>query len=81
VSCNTCSHWALVTDAWDAPKGWGRCGASVELWEMTQWDEDYETQVIKPEYENTMMCACDGSSYRADVYTRPDFFCAMEFAQ
>lgn len=80
MSCGGCKNWVVKELPWDVPDGFGKCMAAIEAWEMTEWDSSYENKRVKEEYKGTMMCACDGSSYRADVYTKKDFFCAMESA-
>jgi hypothetical protein len=48
---------------------------------MTRWSDTHDGLEIKPEHADTLMCAQDGSSYMADVYTRADMGCPMHKAR
>lgn len=48
----------------------------MPFWDATGWDKDDEHRILLPEFADRKFFAQDGSDYRADVYTTPDFFCA-----
>lgn len=58
----------------------GLCTRAMPFWDATDWrcDEggDSDGRFLKPEFADRKFFAQDGSDYRADVYTTPDFFCA-----
>ena len=75
-TCDKCQHW-IDSDAWDIPPGFKKCAAAPMADEMTEWDHDLSSLRLKEEYSHVLMCAMDGSSYRADVYTAAKFYCPM----
>lgn len=74
MRCDGCIHWDK-NDAAEEILDVRRCSKALELWEASYWDEDYN-RVLKADIEDQKMFVMDGSSYRANLYTRPDFFCA-----
>lgn len=73
MRCDKCAHWSI--EQGEEIINVRRCNKALELWEATEWNEDYD-RVAKPNFEGQMMFVMDGSSYSASLYTRPDFFCA-----
>ena len=66
MKCRECSHWEMLPrDSYQVPKGWGQCERASS--------EDGE-----PTSEGTKMFAYDASSYRAGLWTAPNFGC-VEF--
>lgn len=78
-TCETCRHWANSNE-WDTPPGFKRCNRAPMTDEVWVWDHEQDRQAIALEHADTMMCAMDGSSYKADVHTRGDFYCPMHSA-
>ena len=87
-TCKGCRYWKDQSSGsfygFDAPEDWGICGAAPMLCDLMEWRlpegaTSYQDgkRVIKEEYAGTKFAVMDGSSYRADLYTAPDFFCAM----
>lgn len=78
--CKNCKHWdAAIKEPDDLPNI-GICRAVSQYWDATKWADDYESRVLKPEYENKLAFAQDGSDYRADLITLPEFGC-VQFEQ
>lgn len=78
--CKTCKWWDRSEVDIDYPPdyailGLGHCTKAVRLWEAIEWDEDNERRFFKPGYDEQLSFTQDGSQYRADLYTRPDFGC------
>jgi len=86
--CDGCKHWDM--DSGKAFSGTGLCTKARPLWDVSEWDRyggDHDgdvdpeaaaewTRCIKPEFADLKMFCQDGSDYRADLLTKPDFFCA-----
>ncbi len=75
--CDHCKHWDSneVKQAGDKFVI-GLCTRAMPFWNATGWSEDYDYRILLPEFAGRKFFAQDGSDYRADVYTTPDFFCA-----
>lgn len=73
MRCDNCTHWML--DEREEHPDVRRCSKALELWEATEWDENYD-RVPKKGIEEQMMFVMDGSSYSATLYTKAEFFCA-----
>ena len=78
--CDKCSFWGVPhedfpEDVDDQVLEVKRCGKPIQLWDATEWDSNGD-RVRSKQYEGHKMFVADGSSYRADLYTAPDFFCA-----
>jgi hypothetical protein len=79
--CDGCLWWdPEPDDSYRAVAGIGQCRRAVHIWDATEWsnpDEEYDCpRVVKPEYRDVMLFCADASDYRAEVWTRADFFCA-----
>lgn len=70
--CDRCRHW----DAGSYEKNGiaGRCGRPSMFWDATFWSDG--KRVLSPEHANDLMFVQDASDYRAELWTRPAFFCA-----
>ena len=77
--CETCGYWK-PTDDWDTPPGFQQCTKAPLSDDMTEWDNASKVLRIKEAYTDRLMSAMDASSYRAEVYTRGDFYCPMHSA-
>jgi hypothetical protein len=75
--CATCAHFHEKGDAWDAPEFFGYCGLVQMTSKMSQWSGDRKQLELKPEFSEHLAGTMDGSSYRADFYPHPDFYCPM----
>lgn len=75
-TCELCRYW-VKSDDWDCPPTFKKCGKAPMASDMTDWDYDSEENVIKDEFKGVLMCAMDGSTYRADIFTAPNFYCPM----
>lgn len=75
--CDGCSHWGGSEEHNENSQVLGvhRCLKAVEMWEATEWSDNYD-RVAKPGFEGQKMFVMDGSSYAASLYTRAEFFCA-----
>lgn len=92
MRCATCKHW-IEGDAWDAESsGVKRCSRIEPMWIVegkapAQLDGKYhwEDPVLDAKYVAAIDAAFneakavvqDGSSYRAELLTRPDFGCVL----
>jgi hypothetical protein len=75
--CKTCLHFIVNLDAWDLPPNFGACGLVEMACNMTDYDFVAEKNTAKPEYKDHLAAVMDGSSYRAELYASPEFYCAM----
>lgn len=80
--CKTCKHWDPVTaeeieGRW-ALIGSGGCKAARQLWDVTERPPpDYDVLTLLPEHAGLLCAVVDGSEYRAEFITMPDFGCVM----
>lgn len=75
--CNTCKHWDRVQPGeFGAIQGAGGCKAARELWGVTESLDD-GSRVLMPEHAGLLCLVEDGSHYRAELITMPDFGCVM----
>ena len=78
--CANCKYWQKGGDC-DYTKliDSGICKKAVMFWDCTDWRENESTfvteRVLKEEYRNNGVFVQDGSDYRADMITQPDFGC------
>lgn len=80
-SCGTCNHWQRCGQYERGfRQGLGRCAAVMMFWDCTEWNDDGEN-VFKAGHENIKAFVQDGSDYRADLLTRPDFGCVSWVAK
>lgn len=75
--CNTCKYWQKPENDYGEVPGTGNCQAVPQFWEVTEWSEDCDTRVFKPEYAGSLAFVQDGSDYRAVLKTLPDFGCVQ----
>lgn len=89
--CDHCKHWKSGTDEneeWEARGvGFKECGAVRERWRITDEAttnleyEDGDTSQYQTRRKDALRAARayvqDGSEYRAELFTAPDFFCAL----
>jgi hypothetical protein len=87
MRCDQCKHWKPI-DEWEAlSAGFRQCMAVRERWEIQdeassgiEWSYDENGEYIKRRKDAlaaAKACVQDGSEYRADLLTGPDFFCAL----
>lgn len=90
MRCDGCKHWKQQSDNedWEAHGvGFGECLAVRERWRITddavkdmqyEYDEASQFQTKRREALRTARAYVqDGSEYRAELFTGPDFFCAL----
>ena len=77
--CKTCKHWDRVKDGeYNALPGSGACKAARQIWDVTESKPpDYEERRLLPEHAGLLCMVEDGSQYRAELITMPDFGCVM----
>jgi hypothetical protein len=76
--CATCKHWTPPeNEAFGEVPGVGWCKAAPQYWDAAEWDEDCERRILKPQYSGVLAMVKDGSDYRAELRTFPDFGCVM----
>jgi hypothetical protein len=76
MKCADCRHWDGDTGQWREIDDIGTCGATPQLWDATEWSEKAE-RVIQTKHADALAFVQDGSDYRAVLYTKSKFFCAM----
>lgn len=81
--CKDCKFWTLDTDK-DYPKniGVGKCKRVKLFWDCTEWHamDDSMTeaiQVLTEKAKDDKAFVQDGSDYRAELITTPDFGCVQ----
>lgn len=74
-NCANCKHWDNSEDY--SYKGLGRCKATPMRYDASEWVDDYDHRVMKPEYAQTTAFVQDMSDCSATLYTRPEHFCSM----
>lgn len=90
MRCDQCKHWKVASDneEWEAKGvGFGECLAVRERWRIT--DEvsaalEYDSEdgskfqtARRDALKAARAYVQDGSEYRAELFTAPDFFCAL----
>ncbi len=86
--CSTCAHFKPRDQdeetrniPWSIPPKFGLCKLIPMADNMTDWKgegEDFMPKYsLKPEYEQYLAGVQDGSSYSADLFPHPDFYCPM----
>lgn len=77
-NCKTCKHWAGFEDhLFGQVRGAGICKAIPQVWDISAWDAEGDLREILPQYKDTKAFVRDGSDYRAELQTLPDFGCVM----
>ena len=80
-NCKTCKHWQKRNEYETGhSQGFGKCAAALMLLDCTEWRDDVDERVFKKEYEGHKAFVQDGSDYRADLLTMPDFGCVLHEA-
>ena len=64
-------------DDWDTPPEFHTCEMTPMSDCIVKWDVSTRQNIIAPECSHIMATTMDGSSYRADLHTRGDFYCPM----
>lgn len=90
MRCDQCKHWKSGSDneQWEARSaGFGECLGVRERWkimdeasECIEWDdaEDGKFQSTRIQaLKSHRAYVQDGSEYHAELFTAPDFFCAL----
>lgn len=75
MKCGTCRHWEKEESQYYL--GLGKCGATVEFFNATNWDAETGEHRLEKEYENRKAFTQDGSDYRSVLLTKPDFGCVQ----
>ena len=78
--CKTCTHWTPVNPAeWGALRGAGECTAVRAMHDVTERHEDErgEYLALEPEHAALLAVVADGSGYKAELITMPDFGCVQ----
>lgn len=89
--CDGCKFWGLKpgNPSWEAGRaGFGQCAAVRERWEImdeasssyagdTEAEEDKFSEMRVEALRKARAYVQDGSEYRAELFTAPDFFCAL----
>jgi hypothetical protein len=82
--CDTCKHWndqelpyaANIADVANL----GVCQGALQLWDCSDWADDEASSLtyrkIRPESMQAKSYLQDGAGCRAELRTRPDFYCA-----
>jgi hypothetical protein len=92
MRCDGCQHWKKESEneEWEAKEaGFGECLAVRERWRITDEVSPKPYEADSDEDENSFVAmrtsalqaarayVQDGSQYRAELFTAPDFFCAL----
>jgi hypothetical protein len=90
MKCEACKHWKKGSDneEWEAAgAGFGECEGVRERWviqdeasEGVERDSDEEGEFATKRREALKAARAyvqDGSQYHAELFTAPDFFCAL----
>lgn len=76
ITCKDCKHWEpTYTRESGKPVGWRKCTLIPMMDHVTTWSKDLEAHQLLEQYSGLKAAVQDGSSYAADLYTAPDFFC------
>ena len=76
--CKTCKFWEPPkSQSYGEVPGVGRCQKVVQFWDSAEWDEDGDGRKLRPEFADALAFVQDGSDYRADLYTKPEFGCVQ----
>ncbi len=78
--CKTCKHWDKPNNNRGEVPGTGKCNIVVQFWDATEWSENSEYRMLKPEYVGRLAFVQDGSDYHAELKTLPDFGCVQHEA-
>lgn len=74
MRCDECKHWENKHPKYEyrdeIELGLGNCAKAKPFWDCSDWDK-HGKRFMK----DLKIFAQDGSGYKAEVWTRPDFFC------
>lgn len=76
-TCSTCAHWTPPRNQYGEVPGVGTCVYAVPFWDASRWAKDHESRVLKPEHASKLAFVQDGSDYRAELRTMPNFGCVQ----
>lgn len=87
MRCDGCQHWKKAEEDWEAQAiGFGLCVAVKARWKITdkatigmEWDDEGSlfAKLRKDALRESRAYVQDGSEYRAELLTAPNFFCAL----
>lgn len=88
MRCDQCKFWKALPEEWEpAAVGFGECERVRPRWVITdeasaglEWDSDEEGAYMRSRRDALRTARAyvqDGSEYRAELFTAPDFFCAL----
>ena len=90
MRCDQCQHWKKDSEneEWEAKMaGFGECLGVRERWRIQEdatkgieWDDSEDGAYMKNQkaaLQTARAYVQDGSQYRAELFTAPDFFCAL----
>jgi hypothetical protein len=88
MRCDQCQHWSDASKEWEADSvGFRKCLSVKARWNIQdkasdgiEWDSNDESYYIRARTDALKQARAyvqDGSEYRADLFTAPDFFCAL----
>jgi hypothetical protein len=90
MRCDACKHWQKDSEfeEWEAQRaGFGECLAVRARWRIQEeatkglvWDDRDTSQYVTKQIDALRAHRAyvqDGSQYRAELFTAPDFFCAL----
>lgn len=88
MRCDQCKFWTGDVDDWElSGAGFRKCEAVRQRWTITdeasrkiEWDGKEDGPYLTSRREALKRARAyvqDGSDYRADLCTGPDFFCAL----
>jgi hypothetical protein len=81
--CATCKHWDKInSNEVNSIAGTGVCSAARQIWDVTKSLEDEDgffsgNLELLPEHAGLLCVVADGSQYRAEFITMPDFGCVQ----
>lgn len=74
-TCDTCKFWEYEPGVYiSARRLLGQCSHAAVWFDATEWTDEGE-DAIKPEFDSMTMFVNDGSSYYAELLTRPNHGC------
>ena len=82
-TCETCKHWRSLDTGHSIVPNIGECTFVVQYWDATDWDWDNDDspRALREEYKDRLAFTQDGSDYRADLLTLPNFGCVQHEAK
>lgn len=75
-TCASCKYWDLAnTNYLEECLKVHPCTRVKQFRDVTEWSEKFD-RILKREFKDDLAFVNDGSSYRAELLTLADFFCA-----